>query len=338
MADVLYRKYRPTKFSEVVGQDHVVKVLEAEVKSGEISHAYLFAGTRGIGKTSIARIFAEAIGTSKNDIYEIDAASNTGVDDIRSLNESVFTLPFESKYKVYILDEVHMLSKSASNALLKTLEEPPSHVIFILATTETHKIPDTVLSRCEVYSFKKPNQDVLKKVVLNIVKKEGVQMEDSSAELIAILGDGSFRDTLGILQKIISYSKDKKITEEEVRLVTGAPKVELVHDVVLSIANKDVDLGLSTVKKAVAQNIDLSVFLKLVLHSVRAVLLLKFGKESLVKDDLSQNEFEFVSKLAKESDNFSSSVLVELLSALENTTGSYIPSLPLELALINISK
>jgi DNA polymerase III subunit gamma/tau len=137
MSEALYRKYRPAKFKDVVGQDHVIKVLEAESKSGNISHAYLFSGSRGIGKTSVARIFAEAIGTTKNDIYEIDAASNTSVEDIRALNESVFTLPFESKYKVYILDEVHMLSKSASNALLKTLEEPPNHVVFILATTET---------------------------------------------------------------------------------------------------------------------------------------------------------------------------------------------------------
>ncbi len=334
--DVLYRKYRPSKFSEVVGQDHVVKVLEAEAKSGDISHAYLFAGTRGTGKTSIARIFADAIGTSKNDIYEIDAASNTGVDDIRSLNESVFTLPFESKYKVYILDEVHMLSKSASNALLKTLEEPPAHVVFILATTETHRIPDTVLSRCEVYNFKKPNQDILKKVVLNITKKEGYKMEDASAELVAILGDGSFRDTLGILQKIISYTKDKTITEDEVRSVTGAPEVELVHDVVSSISNKDLALGLSTIKKAVSQNVDMTVFIKLVLQTTRNILLTKFGGTGSVKEELGEKEFEFVSKLAKEG-NFSSSVLIELLSALDRTSGSYIQSLPLELALINIS-
>jgi DNA polymerase-3 subunit gamma/tau len=163
----LYRKYRPKNFDEVLGQDHVVSVLESSVKTNKVSHAYLFAGTRGLGKTSIARIFASTIGTSKNDIYEIDAASNTSVEDIRNLNDSVFTLPFESKYKVYILDEVHMLSKSASNALLKTLEEPPAHVVFILATTETHKIPETVLSRCETYTFKKPSQEVLKKLVLN---------------------------------------------------------------------------------------------------------------------------------------------------------------------------
>ncbi|MEQ1499886.1 MAG: DNA polymerase III subunit gamma/tau [Parcubacteria group bacterium] len=336
MSEALYRKYRPSKFAEVIGQDHVVKVLEAEAKSGETSHAYLFAGTRGTGKTSVARIFASAIGTSKNDIYEIDAASNTSVDDIRSLNESVFTLPFESKYKVYILDEVHMLSKSASNALLKTLEEPPSHVVFILATTETHKIPETVLSRCEVYTFKKPSQEVLKKRVVDVAKKEGFGLEDTSAELVAILGDGSFRDTLGILQKVLSYSKEKKVSEDEVRLVTGAPAVELVHDVVTSIANKDLVLGLSAVKKAVSQNVDMNVFLKLILQTTRAVMLVRFGSASSVKDDLSEKEFDFISSLAKGSAEFSSGILVELLTAYERTTGSYISQLPLELALVNI--
>ncbi|MEQ1561493.1 MAG: DNA polymerase III subunit gamma/tau [Nitrospira sp.] len=348
MSEALYRKYRPHKFADVVGQDHVIKVLEAESKSGEISHAYLFAGTRGTGKTSVARIFAESIGTSKNDIYEIDAASNTSVEDIRNLNESVFTLPFESKYKVYILDEVHMLSKSASNALLKTLEEPPTHVVFILATTETHKIPETVLSRCEVYTFKKPNQEVLKKMVISVAKKEGYTLDDASAELVALLGDGSFRDTLGIVQKILGYSKDpssraklttgqvKKISEDDVRIVTGAPAIELVHDVVTSIANKDLELALASVKTAVSQNIDMLVFLKLILHTTRATLLVRFGSSNSVKNDLSEKEFDFVTKTSKESSNFSSNVLVELLTAYERTTGAYISSLPLELALVNI--
>ncbi len=337
MSEALYRKYRPKDFSGVIGQDHIVKVLEAEAKSGEISHAYLFSGTRGTGKTSVARIFADAIGTSKNDIYEIDAASNTSVEDIRTLNESVFTLPFESKYKVYILDEVHMLSKSASNALLKTLEEPPAHVVFILATTETHKIPETVLSRCEVYTFKKPNQEVLKKMVVNVAKKEGYTIDDASAELVALLGDGSFRDTLGIVQKILAYSKDKKISEEEVRLVTGAPSIELVHGVVSAISEKNLSFGLENIKKAVSQNIDMSVFQKLILHTTRAVLLVRFGAEGSVKDDLSEKEFSFVSSIAKKDNGaFSSQTLVELLTAYERTNGAYIPSLPLELALVNI--
>ncbi len=334
MSEALYRKYRPHEFADVVGQEHVVKILQAEVASGDISHAYLFAGTRGTGKTSVARIFAQAIGTTANDIYEIDAASNTSVDDIRALNESVFTLPFESKYKVYILDEVHMLSKSAANAFLKTLEEPPAHVVFILATTETHKIPETILSRCEVYTFKKPSQEILKKHIVQVSKEEGYAIDSASAELVALLGDGSFRDTLGILQKVLAVS-GKKISEEDVRLVTGAPAITLVHDVITSIATADLQLGLGAVKKAVVQNIDMSVFLKLILHTARAVLLVQSGATKLVEDELSRSEFEFVSTQANAS-ALSSLKLVELLTAYERTTGSYIPSLPLELALINI--
>jgi len=337
MSEVLYRKYRPHAFKDVVGQEHVTKVLEAQLLSGDIAHAYLFAGSRGTGKTSVARILAEAIGTSQNDVYEIDAASNTSVDDIRALNESVHTLPFESKYKVYILDEVHMLSKSASNALLKTLEEPPSHVVFILATTETHKILETILSRCQSFTFKKPSQDVLKKVVTRVAKEEGYTMDDTSAELIAILGDGSFRDTLGIVQKILSYSKDKKISEDEVRLVTGAPALQLVHDIISAIGEKDIVLGLETVKKATSQNIDMSVFLKLVLQTVRAILLTRFGAGSVVKGDLSTHELSFVEEMSHK-DTFTSTVLLELLTAYERVQGSYIPSLPLELALVNCIK
>ncbi|HEY0220701.1 MAG TPA: DNA polymerase III subunit gamma/tau [Candidatus Paceibacterota bacterium] len=335
MSEVLYRKYRPKKFADVVGQDHVVKVLEAQSKSGEISHAYLFAGTRGTGKTSVARIFSESIGTSQNDIYEIDAASNTSVDDIRSLNESVFTLPFESKYKVYILDEVHMLSKSASNALLKTLEEPPAHVVFILATTETHKIPETVLSRCEVYTSKKPSEEALEKVINSVAKKEGYTFENTSSELISILGDGSFRDTLGIVQKVLSFSKDKKISEEQVRLVTGAPSIELVHNTLTAISKKDLPYALNSVRVAVSQNIDIGVFLKLLIGSCRQVLLIRFGVGGMVKEKVTPKEFDYLAELSK-SEVFSSKLLVELLTALEGTKQSHISELPLELALINI--
>jgi len=336
MSEVLYRKYRPKKFEDVIGQEHVIKVLEAQVKSGDIAHAYVFSGTRGTGKTSVARIFANEIGTSQNDIYEIDAASHTGVDDIREINDSVNSLPFDSKYKVYILDEAHMLSKQASNALLKTLEEPPEYVVFILATTETHKIPETVLSRCQVYTFKKPTQEVLKQVVQNISKKEGFSIDNPSAELVALLGDGSFRDTLGIIQKIVSFSKDKKISEDEVRLVTGSPPIELVNEVVEAISKDDINKALSSVKRSVEANSDMSVFLKLILHTVRSILLLSFGEDSMVKDDSNKEQFEFIKEMSKNKGNFSSSVLVKLLEAYEGIKGAYIPSLPLEIALIKI--
>src|SRR3989344_5427874 len=201
---VLYRKYRPQKFSDVIGQSHIVQVLEGAIKLGNISHAYLFSGARGTGKTSVARILSREIGTSPNDLVEMDAASNRGIDDVREIRESVNTLPFESKYKVYIIDEVHMLTKEAWNAFLKTLEEPPSHVVFILATTELEKVPDTVISRCQTFSFKQPNQAMLKEFALSVAKREGATLELAATELVALIGDGSYRDVHGILEKVLS--------------------------------------------------------------------------------------------------------------------------------------
>ncbi|MAZ40838.1 hypothetical protein CL654_01870 [bacterium] len=159
----LYRKYRPQSLNDVLGQDHIVEALKHSLKNKSISHAYLFSGPRGTGKTSIARILARELKTSPEDLYEIDGASNRGIDEIRSLKEGVATLPFASPYKVYVIDEVHMLTKEAFNALLKTLEEPPSYVVFILATTELHKVPDTIVSRCQSFIFKKPTEKILKK-------------------------------------------------------------------------------------------------------------------------------------------------------------------------------
>src|SRR3990167_907210 len=269
----LYRKYRPQSWKDVLGQEHVVNVLFGAIEAGNIAHAYLFAGSRGTGKTSVARIFAKSIGCSENDLYEIDAASNRGIDDIRELRDSVNVLPFESPYKVYIIDEVHMLTKEAFNALLKTLEEPPKHVIFILATTEIEKLPDTIVSRCQTFQFKKPSQKVLKDLVMDVAKKEGFKLEPASADLIAVLGDGSFRDTHGILQKVISSSADKNISTEGVEMVTGAPKGKLVNNFISAIAEKDLEKGLKAIDTAVESNIDMKVFLKLILRKLRAILL-----------------------------------------------------------------
>lgn len=335
----LYRKYRPQSFSDVIGQDHVVKVLEASAKSGKISHSYLFAGSRGTGKTSLARIFASAIGCSPNDLSEIDAASNRGIDDIRTIREGVVSLPFESPYKVYIIDEAHMLTKEAWNAFLKTLEEPPAHAVFILATTEMEKVPETVLSRCQIFQFRKPDMAMLKNLVLNTAKKEKVSLDNAGAELVALLGDGSFRDTLGILQKVIGFSKDGKISTEEIEIVAGAPKGEIVNGFIESFAEKKTGEAISFLRSAKDSNIDMKVFMKLALHKMRLILLLKFAKEmeKQISEEVSEKDFKFLKEISAMPDSAISSVsLSELLLASDQVGRTFIPELPIELAVIRI--
>ena len=337
----LYRKYRPSNFKEVLGQEHIVKVLKNSIELGNIAHAYIFSGSRGTGKTSVARIFAREIGTSANDITEIDAASNTGVDNIRELNESVNTIPFDSKYKVYILDEAHMLSKGAWNALLKTLEEPPAHVIFIMATTEFEKIPETVVSRCQTFSFKKPTQKVLKEVVTAIAKKEGFTLEPASADLIALLGDGSFRDAQSILQKVMGSSKDKKISLEEVVTVTGAPKGEMINDFIRAIDENNLELGLKSISQASEANIDLLLYFKLVLHKMRAILLLRNLKsaEEKIKEEMTDTDFTFLKSLAdKKPSKINSDTLLSLLSSYDLVAKAYLPEMVLELLLSKLTQ
>lgn len=333
----LYTKYRPAKFKDVLGQEHVTSVLAESIKLGNISHAYLFSGSRGIGKTSIARIFAKEIGTSADDLYEIDAASNTGVDEMRLLTESVYTQPFDSQYKVYILDEVHMLSKHAFNALLKTLEEPPSHVIFILATTEPEKIPETIISRCQTYTFKKPNQKILRDMIEKTAEAEGFSLEVSAADLLGLLADGSFRDAQGILQKVISSSKDKKISVEEVERVTGAPKSELVNDFIKALAGDDIDAGLNSLAKAAESNIDMKVFLELVLSKVRAIILMKISdsRKKQFADIFSEEDMKFLTGIAENKEiKINSDILLQLLKAHDLIGRSAVPQLPLELVLV----
>lgn len=335
----LYRKYRPSKFSEVIGQDQVTSVLAESIKHDNIVHAYLFSGPRGTGKTSVARIFAKALGTSDNDLIEIDGASNRGIDEIRALRDAVRTLPFESRYKVYIIDEVHMLTKDAFNALLKTLEEPPAHVIFILATTEQHKVIETIVSRCQSYVFKKPTIEILKKVAKDIAKEEGFTVSDDVADLLAFMGDGSFRDTIGILQKVIGSSSDKKVSLEEVEKITGAPAMKLVYDFISAIADGNLDQALTLIDKGVEASIDFKIFLKLVMREIRLALLLSLAPslENKIMNEAGEKETEFFNTLKTRSQSKNlAPALREFLDTYLQLSGAYLPQVPLELAIIKI--
>ncbi len=336
---VLYRKHRPQAWADVIGQEHIVSVLEGSIELKRLSHAYLFAGSRGTGKTTVARIFARAMGVSENDMYEIDAASNRGIDDIREIRDGVNVLPFESPYKVYIIDEVHMLTKEAFNALLKTLEEPPPHAIFILATTETDKIPETVLSRCQIFTFKKPGREILKQLVVKVAKKEGYVLEAGAADLVALLGDGSFRDTLGILQKVVSSSEDKKISVGEVEKITGAPKGSLVNDFISALARgkEGKEKALAILGKVSEGGIAMKTFAALVLEKVRLVLLLKNapGMAKELQENVSGEDWKVIESIAG-GQGIAPPVLVELLKAYDVIGRSYIEALPMELAVIAI--
>ncbi|MDE2213462.1 MAG: DNA polymerase III subunit gamma/tau [Patescibacteria group bacterium] len=333
----LYRKYRPDAFAEVRGQEHVVSVLEAAVEQGKVAHAYLFAGGRGTGKTSMARILAKALGTSEKDLYEMDAASNRGVDDIRELREGVATLPFESDYKFYIIDEAHMLTKEAFNALLKTLEEPPSHVVFVLATTELDRMPETIQSRCQVFQFKKPSHEILKSLLLDVAKKEGAKLSPAGAELIALMGEGSFRDTLGILQKVLTLSNGKMLAEEEVAKVVGAPPAELVRGFLEALADTDVDTAIGKFHDALAGGADAKTFALLAIARVRGILLMRFAPklEHELEEQFTGEDLKFLKTLSgKEGAAINAALLAELITALLEMNRAPLPQIPLELALL----
>lgn len=234
----LYRKYRPKSFEAVSGQTEIVNLLTSAIKSNKVTHAYLFCGSRGTGKTTVARIFAEKIGCNDEDIIELDAASNRGIDEVRELREAVRTAPFSSPYKVYIIDEAHMLTKEAANALLKTLEEPPSHVIFILATTDPEKLPNTIVSRCQKINFQQPDVNTLSERILFISKNEGFLMDDNAAKLVALHGKGSYRDAIGILEQILTVS-DKKISEDNVKMHVGSPDKQLLLNLLKNLCTKN---------------------------------------------------------------------------------------------------
>ncbi len=332
----LYRKYRPNAFGEVRGQEPVVRALEGALKSGRIPHALLFTGSRGTGKTSIARIFAAAAGAKPIDIYEIDAASNRGIDDIRALREAVHTLPYESPRKVYIIDEVHMLTKEAFNALLKTLEEPPEHIIFILATTEPEKLLETIVSRCQVFQFRAPSRDLLRETVLEVARQEKFMLTPDAADLVALAADGSFRDALGITEKVIIASGDKKADADEAASIIGAPKGTLVMDVVAALHERAPERGLAAIAEARAENVDMQLFVRLILERVRAVMLSRHGGKALCAlEHVPEHDRATLEAYAQDPRSpINSKLLSRLLTAAEQTGRVPVPQLPLELAVI----
>ena len=274
----LYRKFRPQEFEDVKGQEHIVTTLKNQIKADRIGHAYLFCGTRGTGKTTVAKIFAKAVncehpvdgspcgkcpvcqgiaaGTSMN-VIEIDAASNNGVDNIRQIREEVSYRPTEGKYKVYIIDEVHMLSAGAFNALLKTLEEPPAYVIFILATTEAHKIPITILSRCQRYDFHRISIDTITDRLAELMRTEQVDVEERALRYVAKAGDGSMRDALSLLDQCIAFHLGEKLTYENVLEVLGAVDTEVFSALLRQVLAKDVTGAILTVDHLVDQGREL---------------------------------------------------------------------------------
>jgi len=335
----LYRAYRPKDFSEVRGQEEVVEVLQAALKRNKIAHAYLFAGSRGTGKTSMARILARELDTAPEDIYEMDAASNRGIDEVRSLREGVATLPFRSKYKFYIIDEAHALTRDAWGAFLKTLEEPPEHAIFVLATTELDKVPETIVSRCQVFQFKKPTREILQKLVLDIAKKEGLALSPASAELVALRGDGSFRDTLGLLQKVFTVAGVKKMDDQEVARIVGAPPAALVNAFLTSLAQKNIADALQNFHQAFEGGAEPNVFLLLAITKLRAVLLLRFSpkSEAELQEQFGPDELKLLKELSgAKGAALNSRTLAELLTALIETARAPLPGLPLELALYRL--
>ena len=339
MSVALYRKYRPQDFASVKDQDHIVSVLEGAIKKAEIPHALLFAGGRGTGKTTLARIFAREIGASDVDIYEIDAASNRGIDDIRELREAVQTVPYESPYKVYIIDEVHMLTKEAFNALLKTLEEPPAHVVFVLATTEEEKLLDTIRSRCQVFRFRSPSQAVLEQTVQEVAHAEGYQLTNDAAHLIALAADGSFRDALGVTQKVLLASGDTVGSADEVATIIGAPRQETVQAFLQALAEGDTKAALAAIETAVNNQSDMQLFVRVVLEDIRTAILARYGSDTskvAISDDTPKAKL--LQELAKTyAATINSHTVKHLLVAAEQVGKSPISHLPLEVAVLELT-
>ncbi|MGD0576899.1 MAG: DNA polymerase III subunit gamma/tau [Candidatus Staskawiczbacteria bacterium] len=359
---VLYRKYRPQKFGEVVGQEHVVQTLTNSIKGNNISHAYLFCGPRGSGKTTIARLFAKAIncsapdgaepcnkcsscleimGGNSIDLVEIDAATHTQVDAMRELIEGIKFAPIKSKYKIFIIDECHQLSKSAANALLKTLEEPPAHAIFILATTESHKMIPTILSRCQKFDFRRLQVSEIIKKLEFISKKENVKFDDSALSLIALNSRGSFRDAESLLDECMSFAGENNLIKtEDIKELLGIVEVGEISRFVDQLVAKNTKDAILSVNLLCDNGVDLQEFTKTLVFYLRQALLLKINPAFLNSQNsgMSSQELE---KMKLQSANLSQKDLqnmLELFIGAENKIKySAVAQLPLELAIIDIT-
>jgi len=360
---VLYRKYRPQKFSEVVGQEHVVKTLANSILANNISHAYLLSGQRGSGKTTMARLFAKAINclaitaeaepcnkcsscleimeSRAIDLIEIDAASHTGVDAMRDLIDGVKFSPAKSKFKVFVIDECHQLSKSAANALLKTLEEPPSHAVFVLATTEAHKMISTIISRCQRFDFRRLQAPEIIKKLEFIAKKENIKFDESALGLIALNSRGSFRDAESLLDQCVSFAgTDKFISGREIKDLLGVVEAGQIAQFVDLLIFKNTKESILSLNAMADNGIDLQEFTKTLVFYLRQALLSKINPEFLSQQNFGLS-VEEISKLKTQAEGLSQKEIQNMLeifiSAESKIKYASVDQLPLELAVINIT-
>ena len=355
MSQALYRKYRPKEWDEVVGQDHVVTTLKNAIAADRVAHAYLFAGSRGTGKTTLARLLAKSVNCLNSDpanrpdndcenckavnenrfldLIEIDAASNTSVDDVRDLRDKINFSPSQGKYKIYIIDEVHMLSTAAFNALLKTLEEPPPHAIFVLATTEIHKIPATVLSRCQRHEFRRVPVDEIVKQLKTIIKAEKVQADDDALIQIARQSAGGMRDAISLLDQLSSTGD--KITLALAQTVLGTATSQTVLDVISSVMDHDPAHGLETIHKALDAGADPRSLARQIVEYLRGLMLIQMGNVNQVEATADVKK-----QMQSHARSFSTSDVLRMMKAFNNAAtdlrGGWQPSLSLELALAEV--